>query len=652
MFKTLLVKEWKDKALLVAFGLGITGLMLTVFLVSGDNKDLRELIPATFLIFFFPVFGAMLGAGAFESEFRDGAWIYLLSRPVRKETVWSAKLVALLSILAGFWLVFVGLMAVVPGLEEVVSGLQLPEMLGTGLAFLPLILLSSLFFFSIAFSFSILTDKQLSLVFGSLFLGFVLEGALFFFAFLAAGRVMETRAGRFPMLDVFNLGLVLSSLAFLAASLLTFLKSDFSQPKRKMKAVAAWGVLFLAAAWAMSAAWPALRPGPKEEISFRIDVARNEAFLSTNRGLYRYDLGSDRFKRIIRWRVGGLCLTGGGKVLYVVEDSSPEGSALWAANTDGSDKRLLVGGRRQDSQALSWFQNPRLSPDGKTALLFYREISEASPRTHMRSLASIGTDGTGLKKLAPLDPGLVGNGEEQTPVAILAWLESPEGLLMWARPLNGAPPPRTVQTPYIVWRYDLTSGAQTKLFESPGPASLVPNPAANTALLIIRKDDSVGPIDISLLDLKTGGTRPVTTIQLPGTEFLWNAIQHSAWSGDANRIGFLIRREERLVTPAVYFGKEHRFVMGPDIRLQASPDPRPALSWTGDGTGLIVTAVVERSLYFLGPDLVLAKKVPVPSSVSGQFTAWPIGKAVLVSDHDNEAVWRLDLATETWKRVF
>ena len=319
MFKTLLIKEWKDKALLVAFGLGIMGLMLASFLLFGNDQDLRELIPATFLIFFFPVIGAMLGAGAFESEFRDGAWTYLLSRPVRKETIWSAKLVALLSILAGFWLVFIGLMAVVPGLGDVIAGFNLPKIVGSGLSLFPFILLSSLLFFSIAFSFSILTDKQLSLVFGSLFLGFVLESVLFFFAFQAVGRAMLTRAGLFPMLGVFNLSLVLSSLAFLAASLLTFLKSDFSQPKRKTKALAMWCLLFLAAAWALSAAWPGLRPGPKEKLDTGIWVVGKEAFLSTNRGLYRYDPESDRFKKIIRLRSEyPHYVTGGGKVLYVV----------------------------------------------------------------------------------------------------------------------------------------------------------------------------------------------------------------------------------------------------------------------------------------------------------------------------------------------
>jgi len=642
MFKTLLVKEWKDKALLVAFGLGITGLMLTVFIVSGDNKDLRELIPATFLIFFFPVFGAMLGAGAFEAEFRDGAWTYLLSRPVRKETVWSAKLVALLSILAGFWLAFVGLMAVVPGLGDVIAGFNLPKMIGSGLSLFPLILLSSLFFFSIAFSFSILTDKQLSLVFGSLFLGFVLEGALFFFAFLAAGRVMETRTGRFPMLGVFNLGLVLSSLAFLAASLLTFLKSDFSQPKRKAKALAIWCLLFLAATWAMSAAWPALRPGPKEEISSEIDVAGNEAFLSTNRGLYRYNLESDKFKRIVRWRDGyPHNVAGGGKVLYVVGYGFPGGQALWAANTDGSDKRLLLGSSQGEARVYRWFQDLQLSPGGKTAAFLYQEVSDISPRGHERFLASIGTDGTGLKKLAPLEPALVGDGYM---VGILAWLESPDGLLMMAgSPQKGAA---------VLWRYDLSSGVQTKLFESPWPALFVPNPAGNSALLITRKEKFVGPIDVSLLDLATGAATPVMTIERPEKPSLWHTITSIVWNADGDKIAFLARQEGGLLRPAVYLLKEHRLVTSEDVSVQGSLDFSPSLAWAEGGRELVLAASPERALRILGPDLAGIRTMAIPASIGERFRAWFTGDAVLLADYVNEAVWRLDLATEKWKRVW
>jgi len=656
MFKTLLIKEWKDKALLVAFGLGIMGLMLASFLLFGNDQDLRELIPATFLIFFFPVIGAMLGAGAFESEFRDGAWTYLLSRPVRKETIWSAKLVALLLILAGFWLVFIGLMAVVPGLGDVIAGFNFPKIVGSGLSLFPLILLSSLFFFSIAFSFSILTDKQLSLVFGSLFLGFVLESVLFFFAFQAVGRAMLTHAGQFPTLGAFILSLVLSSLAFLAASLLTFLKTDFSQPNRKTRALAIWCLLFLAAAWALSAAWPVLRPGPKEELDGGIWVVGKEAFLSTNRGLYRYDAESDRFKKIIRLRSEyPHYVTGGGKVLYVLGYDRPEGPALWVANTDGSGKRLLVGGggwhrRRQRGQGGTpvyiWFQSILLSPDGKTAALLYEEASDAAPREHKTSLASIGTDGTGLTKLSPPDPRTAGNGEEFSWGAPLAWLESPDGLLIVAYPPAS---PRQAR-PTGLWRYDLASGAQAKLFESPRIAGFYPDPTGKSVLMVTRKNISAGPVDVSLLDLATGTETPVTTIERSETP-LWPTITSIVWSADGDKIAFLARQAGGLLRPAVYLLKERRLVLPDDVQvhellLWAS------LDWTADGLKLVLADPAARSLQIMGPDLDWKTTMAVPASMSQRFRARPVGDAVLVSDPDNEAVWRLDLKTEKWKKVW
>jgi len=311
-----------------------------------------------------------------------------------------------------------------------------------------------------------------------------------------------------------------------------------------------------------------------------------------------------------------------------------------------------LGSGQGDPRLAYWFTgSPRLSPDGKTAVLVYEESSETSPRTHVRSLASIGTDGTGLKKLAPLDPGLAGNREAYSPFAIIAWLRSPDGLLMWARPPKAGSGPRTVQTPYNVWRYDLASGAQIKLFESPGSVSLVPNPAENSALLITQKDQT-GPIDISLLALATGTTTPIATIERPEKGALWSSIQHSAWSGDGDRVGFLIHREGHLPTPAAYSGKDRRLVMGPGIQLRESPNLSCGLAWIGDGTRLAITADQERSIYILGPDLALEKAVPVPPSVNGRFQVWPVGAAVLLTDHENEAVWRLDLMTEKWKRIW
>ncbi len=646
MFKTLLLKEWKDKAPIAAFGLALEAIFLAVFLIFGGNRDLRELIPGGFLIVF-PFIGLILGAGAFESEFRDGAWAYLLSRPVRKETVWLAKLVAPLSVLAGLWLVFIGLMAVVPGLSDVVLSFKLPDMLESGLAFFPLILLSSLFFFSIAFSFSVLTDKQLGLVLGCFLLGFVLEGILSFFAFLAGGREMLTSIGRFPGLDVFGLALVLSSLAFLAAALVTFLKSDFSQPKVKAKALAKWCFLFLAAAWALSATWPALRPGPKEEFASGIEVAGNEVVLSTNRGLYRYDLARERFKRIVRWRSEYPdSAVGGGKVLYVLGYDRPEGPSLWVADMNGSGKKRLVGGGGQEGTQVLWFQRIRLSPDRRTAVFLYEEVSYTSPRGHQMSLASIGTDGTGFKKLL-FGPGLAGAGEDYSWVGILAWLESPDSLLMVAGIRKGPTVrdrPRTV-----LWRYDLSSGAQTKLIESPVPVSFVPDPAAKSALSFSRRD-LASPMEVSILDLATGTSMPVMTVERPKGS-LSSSIVSPVWNRDGDKVAFLIRHDDDLLTPAVYLLKERRLVSSDDVRIQESRESA-SLGWTADGLKIILADPSGHSLRITGPDLAWKRTVPVPTSVSKNFAACPAGDAVLVSDYANVAVWRLDLKTEKWKKIW
>jgi ABC-type transport system involved in multi-copper enzyme maturation permease subunit len=642
MFKTLLLKEWKDKAPIAAFGLALEAIFLAAYLIFAGNRDLRELIPGGFLILF-PFIGLILGAGAFESEFRDGAWAYLLSRPVRKEKVWLAKLVALLSVLACLWLVFIGLMAVVPGLGDIVLGFKLGDVLESGLAFFPLILLSSLFFFSIAFSLSILTEKQLGLVLGCFLLGFVLESVLPFIAFLAEGRGMLTRAGRFIGLDVFVLALVLSSLAFLAASLVTFLKSDFSQPKVKAKALARWCLLFLAAAWALSAAWPALQPGPKEEFA-GIEVAGNDAVLTTNRGLYRYDPSRDKLKRIIRWRSAyPHCVTGGGKVLYVLD--RPEGPALWVADMNGSGKKLLAGGGGQEGTHVLWFQRIRLSPDGRTAVFLYEEVSETSARTHQMSLASIGTDGKGLKKLDLLDPGLAGAGEDYAWVGMLAWLESPDGILMAA----GIRKDAKSRSGTVLWRYDLSSGAQTKLFESPVPAGFIPDPAGKSALSFSRRD-LASPMEVSILDLATGTSMPVMTVEPPKGS-LSRSIVSPVWNRDGDKVAFLIRQDDDLLAPAVYLLKERRLVSSDDVRVKESRE-LASLGWTPDGLKLMLADPSGRSLRILGPDLAWNTTIPVPASVGGEFTACPAGDAVLVSDYANVAVWRLDLKTEKWKKIW
>jgi len=642
MFKTLLIKEWKEKALLAVFGLGVTVAFLAAFLSFGDNPDLRELIPATFLIFFFPFIGVMLGAGAFESEFRNGAWAYLLSRPVRKETIWLAKLTALLSILAAFWLIFIGLMTVVPGLGEVVRGFMFPDILDAGLELFPLILLSSVLYFSAAFSMSILSDRQLSLVFGSLFLGFSLQGLLFYFAFQAEWRGMLSNAGMFPWIDAYKLALVLSSLAFLGASFLTFRRADFSQPKKKAGSLAKYSAVFLVLAWMLAAAWPAVRPGPREELSSGIEISGGEAFFSTSKGLFRYDIAGDKLRKIARWGIEypGHVI-GGGKVVYAASSSEFETPRLRMMNPDGSGKTLLAGGGQNAFPADSYFQGYLISPDGKTVVVSVRK-NEVRPRRDPRnSLWSIRSDGTGLKRLPPLPAALDGQGDVSAWLNLHAWDRSSDTLLLSYHRYGGA---------MGLWTYDLVTGACALLFENPRPFACLVSPFRDVALLIFRREIE-GPVEVQLLDISTAERSSVMKLEKLGGS-VWFSVWRPAWNREGDKVAFLTGRNGVGATPAVYDMKERRLVRPDIVQVTASEGSSPpSLGWIGGGK-LILGVPQEHALRILDLSLAGEKTIPVPAHVEANFAVWPANDVVLLMDLQKDAVWRLDIKTEKWKKIW
>jgi len=647
MFKTLLIKEWKEKALVAVFGLGLMGIFLAAFLIIGDDQDLRELLPAAFLIIFFPFIGVMLGAGAFESEFRNGSWAYLLSRPVRKETIWLAKLTALLSIMAGFWLVFIGLMAVVPGLGEVVRGFRWFEVLDSGLELFLLVLLSSVFYFSVAFSLSILSERQLNLVFGSFFIGFAVQALLSYFAFLADGRDLLSNVGRFLWLDAYNLALVLSSLAFLGASLITFRKADFSQPKKKNLSLSKYSILFLVLAWILAVAWPVFRPGPGEKLSSQVEVAGSEAFFSTTRGLYRYDLVRDDLKKVAKWRsqfsFGGSFRIAGGQVLYGASgwnlQFNPE---LHIMNTDGSGKRLLVGGGPDGFPLWPGYSHFLLSPDGKMAV-YLTDQNETVPGSKPdKRMVSIRTDGTGLKKLPPLDPALAGTDGYTW---IRAWFEPSNSLLLMVRSQG---------SPWSLLTYNLTTGAQARLFETPRAGELNISPGGDK-VLIVHQPDGGGSTDVTLLDIASAENALVMKIDDPG-EHSWDSVKRSVWNRKGDKVAFLVRQNGGVFSPAVYLLKERRVVMLNNVRVGEDGDYRTTLGWTSGDTKLVLGVPQERSLKILDLSLAVERAIPVPPSIGEYFEVCSTDDTVLIRETQGEAhrgsIWRLDLKTEKWKKIW
>lgn len=648
MFTTLLVKEWKDKAVIVLFGLVMLAAFAAAFVVLEAETDLREIVATGFLTVFFPAVGAILGAGAFESEFRDGAWAYLLSRPVRKETVWLAKLAALLAVLAGFWLIFLGLTAVVPGLDRIVGGYTLPEFVGAAIHLLPLVLLTSFFFFSVAFSLSVLSEKLLGLVLGSIFLGALVQTVLTSIAIQAERIGLLSKGGLYHWLPAYKLALVLSCLAFLAASLVTFRRADFSQPKRKAASLATCSALFLIVAWGLAALWPTLRPGRPEEFESELEIVGDNAYFATSRGFYRYDIGRDSLKKIVRWPPRYTqTVIGGGKLLYTKRDA-PGLLSLHIVNLDGKEKKMLLGpgtGEGPVDPGL-WWSSLALSPDGRRAALVamrYEKRRGARPE----GVWIVPTDGSGKSELLRLEPSLQALMEATSWFRIVAWESGTGSLVIWSSKRDA---------PARLWNIDLATGAQRQLFEA-ARIGVHSAKATNGSIFVTYRPDTswprpTGPAVAAVIDLVSGRSTEVARVEETSDLLMYGAFLSPCWSANGQDLALVIQERKGIFIPAQFSLKEGKAVVARGEPVEASSSGIPRIGWAAGDSRLVLTLPRERSLKVLDRDLKEVKRIDFPAAFVNMDDGRAFEKGVLLQSHHPQGVWRLDLDTGKWKRIW
>jgi ABC-type transport system involved in multi-copper enzyme maturation permease subunit len=648
MFTILLVKEWKDKAVIVLFGLVMLAAFAAAFVVLEGETDLREIVATGFLTVFFPAIGAILGAGAFESEFRDGAWAYLLSRPVRKETVWLAKLAALLAVLAVFWLIFLGLTAAVPGLDRIVGGYTLPEFVGAAIHLLPLVLLTSLFFFSVAFSLSVLSEKLLGLVLGSIFLGAVVQTALTSIAVWAERTGLLSKGWLYPWLAPYKLALVLSCLAFLAASLVTFRRTDFSQPKRKAATLAVCSALFLIIAWGLAALWPALRPGRPEEFDSGLEIVGDNAYFATTRGFYRYDIERGSLKKVVRWTERySQAAIGGGKLLYMKWDDQ-SGYYLNVMNLDGKEDRTLLGPGTGDGRwdMNLWPLSLALSPDGRRAAVTSMKRDEEG---HSRPDAVwiVPTDGSG--KIEPLrfDPALRAQMETTRWFRIVAWESEPDSLVLLFSDRDA---------PSRLWNIDLVTGAQRLLFEA-ARIGFRSATAPNGSIFVTYWPDTswprpTGPVVAAVIDSVSGKSTEVARVEETSDLLMYGALSSPSWSANGQDLALLIQERKGFFIPIRFSFKDGQAVVANGEPVEASSSGIPGISWASGDTRLVLALPRERSLKVLDRDLKEVKRIDFPTAVANMEDGRAIAKGVLLLSGNPQGVWRLDLDTGKWKRIW
>ena len=471
MFGALFAKEWKEKSGLLFFGLGIFAAYLPAYFGLAEKRDLLEWLTYALLLLFFPFEALLLGSSGFETEMRNDAWAYLFSRPVAKPALWLIKYASLLGMLALLWAVFGVMWLAVPGFGELLGGNRLLLGINMGAGFPWLSLLLSVFLFTVAFTFSMLSARPFSALFASLIVGVGLAGLVYgSLDSAAAGRLLLFAPRKAQGALLASLGLM--SLAFAFASILTFVRTDFSQPRKKTAGFAKWVTAFVTLALAATAAWAIWAPNPDERFAYWIGTSEGAPFFTTERGVLRYSETRDKIQWVVRGRAASLPWTvmGGGKMAYVIYDIKGKrevAEELWLADIDGSGrKRVLRIGEGSDASLSP--QNVRdcaPSQDGRRIALIAHDGSP-KPAATRSPLWVVDADGSALTSL-PLGP-VPGLGSlKGSWLHIVAWSADGKNILIYER---GPAKPALSR----LWLYDLEAKSARPLVESEAVGSVCP----------------------------------------------------------------------------------------------------------------------------------------------------------------------------------
>ncbi|MDW7761524.1 MAG: ABC transporter permease [Acidobacteriota bacterium] len=389
MLKTIVIKEWKERLPLVVFSLAALLAFVVLFFVLSGNREAVDILAGAATLAFLPVLGLLLGAGAFQSEFKDGAWAYLFSRPISKSRIWLAKYAAQLGILLAVMGSFTLIIKVVPGIQAVFSDLNWILSFGHNISIFELGCLGAIVLFNAAFSLSILSDKQPSTIVWTLLL----------WAFLIFGGAQAVLS---PLLiwtliylNVLSWSLfvlALFSLSLALASILTFSRTDFSQPGKKARYFMKRAAVFLATSFVSCVLLAPVFSPAKAPHFYNMRIAADAAYFRTAKGIFRYDLASSRLRRILKTPLIWHSISvGDGKIIFiknVPKRRNRMSEELWIMDTSGRNAGRLADTSTEEGPFSNlYIRQAVISPDGRKIALLTRDI-QGRERLH-------GMDGEG-----------------------------------------------------------------------------------------------------------------------------------------------------------------------------------------------------------------------------------------------------------------
>jgi hypothetical protein len=630
MFFKIFLKEWRENIIL--FSIAILLMLATVALSLSNLRQMTLYFSGMILLFFLPFASLLIGSGGFYSEFKDNAWIYLFSRPIQKWKIWVFKYISLLSILFAIFLIFILIRQLLPGLGEILEDISFPsEVRGLiskdlpGLFSLSIYLVLPLLAFTISFSISILSEKQFVTFFVSILIGtglaFIFQRFLYF--------IWETYY-YYGHLRSFSLFLGLS---FILASLLTFLKADFSQKARKIIYFSKLLVLFLILSFGLGLVWVAkgeLFAGTKELYPYDTTKHQGDVYInSMRRGILRYDSRADKVKRLtgisgIYWKFS----IAGEKIAFEKVKYSQHRVffELWVLNIDGSQAKALINSSKQDSPFYNLEPSGRclLSPDGKK-IVFATAPRGPRQRKTSTTIWWMNSDGTGLES-QNVDFPLYGD------LRFVAWPPSKNYLILLLEEITPKLRPF-----YNLIKVDLEGGAYQVLIENVFSVYDISVSPAHDSLALAYRDQVEKREILAVLNLETLEKREaLKTSSLK----LW-AVK---WNSAGDRIVF--SREKEFWVYSLAENKAQKIGW-------RSYSYEVGFDWLLDGKRLVLSIPVDGEYYLqiLKEDFSEEKKIKIPYLIQGHIYLWGLDNKVLMK-FQKGPLFRLYLQTEKWKKVY
>jgi ABC-type transport system involved in multi-copper enzyme maturation permease subunit len=643
MFGKLFIKEWKEKAPLFFFGLGILVLFLLAHLGLSGKRDLLEWLTYAVLLLFFPFMALILGSGGFETEFRNGAWAYLFSRPVNKTVIWLTKYASLLSMLAALWLAFLAMWYVFPKFSDL-TGARVLLGFSVENGFPLWSLVQSGLFLTIAFSLSILYEKQFNILFLSLILGLGFTVAVWLALNSKVGGNLIWTAPS-TAITTFLVSQILIALAFAAASLLTLVKSDFSQFRKKTLSFLQRAVPLVVLALVGTVAWALFSPLPGEHYLSFLASSGGEPYYITQQGVFKYSATKNRVQWLAKSKLVNFFLgsAASGKIAYTafnIRSKNDVVEELWVVNSDGTSRRRVIGrgsGKSEWPSGMPIF-DLMISPGGTKIMIFSQNAAKRRPGERS-PFWIVNMDGTGLENL-PVDPALVGVSPERFWLHFAAWAHDGDGVLMFQRSVIK---PDT----FRLWLYDLKSRAAKIFLENAVPVSPV-SPRGD--VLAVKYQARPGqPWRLALLDLKT-----LEKTEVPGGED--KVYSQTYWDPAGDHLAFFVRKVQEKGPDAYVlslYSLTAKRIVAEKVMTDSEATARlysPA--WTADGARLLVLDRAANGLRVLGPDLNEEKRIAFPESLRVPVGLHIVGANALVEDDQTDTLWRLDLKTGSWKKIF